>query len=118
MINLNSTIKSAYCGNNALKQEAKQVINKVATRENSPLIRELEAKARVMRCNIISTDKAILNSPLTGIKNPDKITVGELALGLCKNLEHFIAKLRANINDKEALDGFERTYKHLSKSFG
>lgn len=108
MINLNPTFRSSYCSNKV----------KVATRENSPLIRELEEKAREMRRIINSTDKAILNSPLTGIKNPDKITVGEFALGLCKNLESFIAELRANINNKKALDGYERTYNHLLNFFG
>ena len=107
MININPTIRSSYCSNKV----------KVATRENSPLIRELEEKARKMRRIINSTDKAILNSPLTGIKNPDKITVGEMDLGLCGNLNHFINRLRANINDKDALDAFNRTYEILSRKY-
>jgi hypothetical protein len=117
MINLNPTFRSSYCSNNALPQKVKQNV-KVATRENSPLIRELEAKARIARCYVNNTDKKILNSPLTGIKNPDKITVGEMALGLCDNINHFIARLRANVDDKDALDAFNRTHKKVLENFG
>ena len=93
------------------------VASKVAVRENSSFIRELESKAKTIRYSISMEDKKTLNSLLTG-NNPDKITIGELAFGLCNNLDSCINRLRVNINDKEALDLFNRTYEYLSKFFG